>query len=120
MFKKILISFSILLTLFININICSADTSSEDKENVKNIAHQFVDILFSDFFDNVKKAYNENVAIHYNKTHEWFDKNIKPKIENILSKTSSTDEYLKEKEEIKSELPGFLEQVSNFFKSFVE
>ena len=40
---------------------------------------------------------------------DWFNENIKPKI-------LSFEEYSKEKEEIKKEIPGIVEKLSKFFK----
>lgn len=77
----------ILLILFVNINACYAATEIS-------------------FFENAK---NEYMITPYNKMCDWFNENIKPKI-------LSFEEYSKEKEEIKKEIPGIVEKLSKFFK----
>jgi len=118
MFKKVIISIFILLTLFININVYAA-TSQENEEDIKNITQNYINKLFTDVvLKNIKDAYDENIGVHYNKMAIWFEENIKPKIENTLNKVISSEEYSKEKEELKNELPDIFSKLSNFFKNF--
>lgn len=109
MFKKIILSFFILVALFINTTNCRADTSVDLNDTSVDIK------INSDLLKEIKRYYNDNIAIHIN----WFKDNVKPKIENVFNKIISKEEYSKEKEEIKNEFPNFLEQISNFFKSFI-
>lgn len=108
MLKKTILSFFILLVLFINTNICKAETSKDLNDTSINVT------INNDLFKEIKRYYNDNIAVHLN----WFKDNVKPKIENVFNKITSAEEFSKEKEEIKNELPSFIEQIFNFFKSF--
>ncbi|MDD3085008.1 MAG: hypothetical protein PHU32_03945 [Candidatus ainarchaeum sp.] len=115
MFKKLTILTFIFSLLFIfNINSCKAETIDEITiEDGQEIAEKLVDKVFSiEFLNEVKKVWDENFSIYY----DWFKANIGPKIANAVEKVTTTEEYSKETEDLKNELPGILEKIFNFFK----
>lgn len=117
MFKKITI-FIFTFLLLLNINFCQAETVEEIDLNGQKIAEQLIDKIFSiDFLNEMKIVWDENFSIYY----DWFKLNIKPKIADVLEKITSTEEYAKEKEELKNEIPTVFDKIMNFLnEAFAE
>lgn len=99
--KKITFLLFISLTLFFTTDVCNAEISTNK-------------VINNDLTEEIKRYYNDNIDIYV----VWFKDNIKPKVENAFNKIIPQEEFAKEKEEIKEELPIFLNQIFSFFKSF--
>ncbi len=114
MFKKLSILLFIFSLLFcFNVNSCKAETIDDINISGEELTEQIIDKVFSiDFLSEIKKVWDENFSIYYS----WFKTNIQPKITNALEKVTATEEYAKEKEELKSEFPSIIEKLINIFQ----
>lgn len=99
--KKITFLLFISLTLFFTTDICRAEVSTSEPIN-------------NALTKEIERYYNDNINVYV----VWFKDNIKPKVENAFNKIIPQEEFAKEKEEIKEELPIFFNQIFSFFKSF--
>lgn len=117
MFKKAIISLLISLILLTSINVYASSSNEEER----GIASEFIEVIFNGtLLGTVKEIYEENIAVHYNKMYAWFKENIEPKIEDIFDKVKASEEYSKEKEELKGELPSIFEKICDLFHSLTE
>jgi len=115
MFKKILVSMIISL-LIISTNV-SATELPETEEDVKNIGIEIMNQVFSkSFFDTFKENYNKYFSVYYTNLYECFKEIVYPKVQTFLSEITSSEEYQKEKEELKEDFPSFWEKITNLFK----
>ncbi|MDD4358645.1 MAG: hypothetical protein PHY30_02400 [Candidatus Pacebacteria bacterium] len=113
MFKKAIISLLISLILLTSINVYASSSNEEER----GIASEFIEVIFNGTLLGTVK---ENIAVHYNKMYAWFKENIEPKIEDIFDKVKASEEYSKEKEELKGELPSIFEKICDLFHSLTE
>ena len=60
--------------------------------------------------------YNQYFAVYYSKIYDCFKETVYPKVQTFLSEITSSEEYQKEKEELKEDFPSFWEKITNLFK----